>query len=56
MEGLQDVGVAPQQAGDEHGQQEHDGTEDDGKRNHQVTSRRGTMTTTVMGPACPYPL
>jgi hypothetical protein len=50
VEGLQDVGVAAQQAGHQHGQQQHHGTEYDGKSNHVATSRRRAMTTTGTRP------
>ena len=50
VESLQDVGVAAQQAGHQHGQQQHHDTENDGKSNHRATSRRGAMTTTGMRP------
>ncbi len=38
VQGLQDVGVAAQQPGDEHGQQKHDDTQDDGQCDHGATS------------------
>ena len=38
VQGLEDVGMAAQQPGDEHGQQQHDDAQDDGQSNHVTTS------------------
>ncbi len=38
VQGLEDVGMAAQQSGDEHGQQQHDDGQDNRQSNHSGTS------------------
>ncbi len=40
VQGLEDVGMAAQQSGDEHGQQQHDDGQDNRQSNHSGTSVR----------------